>query len=122
MRAFVAVELGDEVRGKLAQLQLDLPDEVRRVKPENLHLTLSFLGEIDDEKVGLVKGALDSVSTGAFELECKGVGAFPSADFVRVVWAGALGEGLRLLHSQVNYALKSVGFKEERFSPHITIG
>jgi len=122
VRAFVAVELGEEVRGKLEELQRGLPEGVRRVKPENLHLTLAFLGELDDAKVEEVKNALDSVSATGFELACKGVGAFPSARFVRVVWVGTQNDELKKLHEQVSTTLKPLGFKVDRFSAHVTIG
>ncbi len=122
MRAFVAVELNDEVRNKLANLQRDLPGEVRKVKPENLHITLQFLGEIDDAKVEQVKKALGSINTAPFEVQCRGIGAFPSEKFVRVVWAGAESTELEALYKQVHEALKPLGFIEDRFSAHITIG
>ena len=124
MRAFVAVELNDAVRGKIAALQAGLPAGIKPVERENLHLTLAFLGEIDEVKAEEVKAALDAISAIPFEAKCLGVGVFPSMNFVRVVWVG-IREGahaLSLLHASSSYALAPLGFKKEEFSPHITIG
>ena len=124
MRAFVAVELNEEVKGKIAALQADLPSGIKRVEPANLHLTLAFLGEIDDVKAEEVATALDAVSAIPFEAKCLGVGVFPSMNFVRVVWVG-IREGahaLSLLHAHTSDALAPLGFKKDEFSPHITIG
>ena len=124
MRAFVAVELNEEVRGKIAALQVDLPSGIKHVEPANLHLTLAFLGEIDEVKAEEVKAALDTISAIPFEAKCLGVGVFPSMNFVRVVWVG-IREGahaLNLLHTHTSDALAPLGFKKDEFSPHITIG
>ncbi|VVC03131.1 RNA 2',3'-cyclic phosphodiesterase [Candidatus Burarchaeum australiense] len=122
MRAFVAVETGEDVRQKIAALEQGLPAGIRQVEAANLHMTLAFLGEIDETKAELVKDALEGISAVPFEVKCRGVGVFPSMSFVRVVWVGALSEGLRHLHAQIGSALEPLGFKKEEFSPHITIG
>ncbi len=124
MRAFVAVELNEEVRGRISDLQAGLPAGMKPVESDNLHITLAFLGEIDEAKVENVKASLDAISALPFEASCRGVGVFPSMNFVRVVWVGIHQgqEALRLLHMCTSSALAPLGFKKDEFSPHITIG
>jgi len=122
MRAFVAVEVGENARQKIAELQAQLPSGIKRVEPENLHMTLAFLGEIDDGMAEKVKAALADVHASSFAVICSGVGVFPSASFVRVVWVGAESTEMKELHQAVWNALAPLGFKPEKFSPHITIG
>lgn len=122
MRAFVAVEIGENVKAKLAELQKELPPGIKRVEPENMHMTLAFLSDIDDAMAGKVEAALASVYVVPFSVICCGVGVFPSEDFVRVVWAGTGTGEMEVLHDQVGVALAPLGFKPDKFSPHITIG
>jgi 2'-5' RNA ligase len=98
------------------------------VAPENLHVTLKFLGGIDEARVPPVIDALDAAVRrhARFAIEVGGLGAFPSASRARVLWAGIVGGdgALGALAATVDAALAVVGFpREERaFSPHITLG
>ncbi|MCX5686638.1 MAG: RNA 2',3'-cyclic phosphodiesterase, partial [Candidatus Omnitrophica bacterium] len=85
MRAFIAIELSDEIKAALAQIQSHLKyagADVKWVEKDNIHLTLKFLGEIDEKKCGKVKAALDEVAKSAwpFELSLKDIGAFPKIE------------------------------------------
>lgn len=131
MRLFVAVLLSDEVRNGLAAVQDDLRsrcDGVRWVRPELLHLTVRFLGEVDDS---VVAGVADAMSRGAaeaerFDMSVAGLGAFPPEGAVRVVWAGASDESGKMaaMERSVSANLDGVGFPPESraWSPHITLG
>ncbi|HXG01903.1 MAG TPA: RNA 2',3'-cyclic phosphodiesterase [Candidatus Binatia bacterium] len=131
VRAFVAVLLSDEVRAALAAeiryLQSRAPD-VAWVPPENLHLTLKFLGAVEEERVPLVGRALAAVAArmDAFDLAIAGLGAFPSVTRPRVLWAGisAGAEALACLAGEIEDALAALGFaREERpFAGHVTLG
>lgn len=131
VRAFVAIPLGAAAIQELArlsrQLAVDTAGSVRWVRPENYHVTLKFLGEIPPGVVQDVKTALEAVSwrwESGFMLELRGVGAFPSPDRPRVLWAGTHGQDpLRKLHHHVDEALEALGFaREKRFVGHITLG
>lgn len=96
------------------------------VRPDSIHLTLKFLGEIDDGKVREAGLALGKAATGIgpFMLEIEGVGAFPNARNPRVVWVGVkASQGLCALQRAVEVNLQSIGFEaEERpFTPHLTL-
>ncbi len=131
MRAFIAVELPEEIRQEVASLQADLRAagaDVKWVEPVNLHLTLKFLGDIEEAQVGSLKEALRSstLHLPPFTVSLEGIGAFPKTTFPRVIWVGVSQgkEELELLAQKVEEATNSLGFpKEERpFSAHLTIG
>jgi 2'-5' RNA ligase len=123
MRAFISVEISKEITQKLSLLQAELPSSLRPVKPENMHITLKFLGEIDETTGAHVSEVLDSVASqvSPFKLTCRGLGVFPSRKFVRVLWAGIESPELVRLSSNLEPRLKELGFKEEKFVPHLTI-
>lgn len=129
-RAFVAVSPPLEVRRALLEAARGLPvaGEVRWVKPENVHLTLKFLGDVVEADLVRVTDTLQSVCErhDAFEVEPSGFGAFPSAKRARILWVG-VGEGagrLRALADDVERSLRSLGFEPERrpYWPHLTLG
>ena len=103
-------------------------DRIRWLPPENLHLTLKFLGETPEPEISGLRGALAAVCGRhrAFDLDLRGAGAFPSARRARVLWVG-VGEGserLRTLAGDFEDALESLGFEREKrpFHPHVTVG
>ena len=96
------------------------------VRPESIHLTLKFLGEIDDAKVRDVAAGLEKAAEGfhPFSLEVGGVGAFPNARAPKVVWAGIKESAeLTKLQKSVDERLSSIGFEAETrpFTPHLTL-
>ncbi len=139
IRAFIAVELSEPVRQAVAGFQEELAKaraDVKWVKTANLHLTLKFLGEIQEEQLPVLQQALqDAVKEfKPFTIQLEGIGAFPKTTYPRVVWVGIQTgkEELTKLASAVEAACHSVGFPEEdrllqqaqdrSFSPHLTIG
>ena len=131
-RTFIAVPLEDKIRARLVSLQEELGEagtEVKWVEPENLHVTLLFLGEVPlRESIDVcraVRGAVEKIAP--FAMEPAGVGCFPNARRPRTLWVGAA-EGhddLIELHQAIESPLLDLGCyrREERgYTPHITLG
>ncbi len=126
MRLFVAVDLDDKIREKIAPLTYELSKfgGVKTVEPGNLHITLLFLGEVRNERVGVVENALSGVEFKPFKIRIKGMGGFPNSSSPRVIWVGVEEDGeLRKLADSVYMQLKKLGFRRDKeFSAHITVG
>jgi len=123
MRLFIAVEVPDLVKGMMGELEAELPSEgLNKVDVKNMHITLKFLGEVDEVKIGEVKAALSRVEFVPFNVQVKGVGVFPKEDYVKVVWAGTESAELKELAGKVELELASMFGKEARgFSGHLTL-
>lgn len=122
MRAFVAIDLPDHVREELRALQQGL--RIGRLVPtENLHLTLSFLGEQSDEEIREAHQALSTVHNCAFELQLAGVDAFGGRMPQAIVADVRQCDALNSLEQRIVRSLRSAGlkFKKQRFRPHVTI-
>lgn len=130
VRAFIAVDIGDEIRGRLDELQRKLKkvhSTVRWTKPNAMHLTLAFLGDLPIEKIDPLKMALDHAcrKTACFKLVAAGVGTFGRPRHPRVVWAGiAACPPLMQLQNKILEGLCSVeiDFDSKPFTPHLTLG
>ena len=131
LRAFVAVEIPEDVRAALEAVQVRLRQHsvrARWVRPGSMHLTLKFLGDIPAGQVAGIAEALRAAAGGcaAFRLTAAGIGVFPGLRRPRVVWAGFSGETAPLadLQRRVEEGLTALGFpREERpFRAHLTIG
>ncbi|MCM8794809.1 MAG: RNA 2',3'-cyclic phosphodiesterase [Candidatus Omnitrophica bacterium] len=130
MRCFIAVEPPEETRKEISRLQAELKQsgaDVKWVEPGNIHLTLKFLGEIDEASIASLKEALSStLRFSPFTMTLEGIGAFPGTTNPRVIWVGVhQGEKeSKELAADVDGICEKLGFpKEERpFSPHLTIG
>jgi 2'-5' RNA ligase len=122
MRAFVAIDLPEQVCTELEVLQSSLSIG-RTVSAENFHITLSFLGEQPDDMIEEAHGALSAIHAPAFDLHLEGVGSFgrrtPKVIFADVPRCGPLVE----LERRVTRRLRRVGleFQKRRFRPHVTI-
>jgi 2'-5' RNA ligase len=123
MRTFIAVGISDEVRQRIAELQKELPSKeaLKVVDPGIIHITLKFLGEIDESKVPEIKKIISSISFEPFTVTTKGVGVFPNENFIRVIWIGAPSPELDAMAKELNEKLKTLGFKSEEFTSHVTI-
>ncbi len=130
MRVFVAINLKEAERARLADASRPLREAgypVRWVPAENVHLTLKFLGELSEERMDEVCGAVDRAvdAVGSFEMAVGGFGAFPTPRRPSVIWTGIeLNPVLGALQERVETELGSIGFPREdrRFKPHLTIG
>ena len=131
IRAFLAISLPDPVKQVLGKIQNRLRDRgiaATWTRPETLHLTLKFLGNIPFQDLELFKAAMiqaaDQVSP--FELSVGGLGVFPGIGKARVVWAGTGGctDILENLFKALELSLGPLGIEKEtrRFSAHITLG
>jgi 2'-5' RNA ligase len=130
IRCFIAVECGcDELAAKFREVRRMLEAaraDVKFVEPENIHLTLKFLGEIEHSLVEQVSKIVEGISFQPFTARIERVGVFPNLRRPRVVWAG-ITEGasqLEEIWGEIDGKLRELGFERERrrFSPHITIG
>ena len=134
MRTFIAIELPPEARDELVSLQSALKesgDDVKWVEPENIHLSLRFIGDVGVDKAEELKKQLAGTAAGskAFEFTMKGIGAFPDLSFPRVIWAGVdrgAAESARLAE-EIEAKLRAIGIAGEemlknKFHPHITLG
>ncbi len=131
MRVFVAVELPEDVREAVHRGTVRLRQanrDVRWVPAGNMHLTLKFLGDIDDRRLALVKTAVASVSADQlpFDLSLGEVGAFPTLRRPRVVWIAIRGatDALAALAQRLDGLLQEVGFPGESrpYRAHLTLG
>ena len=131
MRTFIAIDLPNDIKDVIAGLQerLKVPAaDVKWVAPENVHLTLKFLGEIDEAKLDKVIKIIEGSAgnTHGFQLRLSSLGAFPKINFPRVIWVGIdRGEKeAKEIAEELEEKIAKIGIpKEERsFSSHITIG
>lgn len=130
MRTFLAIEIPKHIRKKIntfiqEEKEKNLP--IKWVKFDNLHITLKFLGEIDEKKKQEMTPAIQEVAKQytSFNMSLEGVGCFPSPRNPRVLWIGAKegSEHLCTIAQVLEEKLVQFGFKEEkRFHPHLTIG
>jgi RNA 2',3'-cyclic 3'-phosphodiesterase len=132
LRTFIAVDPGKDLRSRCVAMQETLSRagaDVKWVEQENLHVTLLFLGEVDDRTVPAVcrTVALIAGRHEGFKLAVETVGCFPNPRRPRVVWAG-VGSGtqeLVALHDALEPPLQELGCyrrEERRYTPHITLG
>ena len=130
VRTFIAVDIDHAVRGELAKLQLRLKQahaDVRWVKPENIHLTLAFLGDVDIDRIRPLEAAMDQnlQRLEKFSLTFADTGTFGKPRRPRIIWAGINdSQPLMELQRKTTDALREagVGFDAKPFSPHLTIG
>lgn len=123
IRSFVAVDLPADMREGIGAIQEDIAVEgLRLVRPELVHITLKFLGDVPENRIDKIAEALRDVRAAPFTARVGGMGAFPGRS-IRVVWLGLEGN-FQELYGKVEEALKPLGFpREERgFSPHVTLG
>jgi len=131
IRSFIAIELSPENQQKLSNIIKELKSsaaDVKWVKPENIHLTLKFLGYVETSKIEAISKIIETTAGefARFEFQLNEIGAFPRISSPRVIWVNAqAAEGIiAKIVSMLEVRLEKLGFaKEEReFTPHLTIG
>ena len=131
IRLFVAVEITEEIRKKLAEFQDELKKvdaDVGWVAPENLHITLKFIGYIDEEKIDAVINIIKDSMTHIrpFDLSYVGVGTLPTEKNPRVIFADIIDVGrvLTKIHERLDNQLVALGVEHEdrKFEAHLTVG
>lgn len=132
LRVFCAIELPPSVRSQAARYIVGLREAMPEVraswdKEEKLHLTLKFLGELEEDRVQALADAMGRAASGtsSFELTLSGTGAFPPRGLPRVLWLGVADRqgGLAKLHQHLEDECARSGFapEQKRFHPHLTI-
>jgi len=127
MRLFVALDIPAEIRERIAvfmEKQRKHAPNARWVNPESLHVTLKFLGEVDESRIPQIERALRQIEVAAFSVAFKGTGFFPNAKSPRVFWVGVeASDALPSLARQIDEKLHALGFEAEAraFSPHLTL-
>ena len=135
MRLFIGVELPDAVKEMAAKQLDDVKQRVRKaapsasirwVEPANLHITLWFIGEVDEARADDLRSSLQPpFATPRFDVKLEGLGAFPPGGPPRVIWIGVTAgrEPLVGLHGEIRDRLAPLGYEPEArpFSPHLTV-
>ncbi|MGB9135264.1 MAG: RNA 2',3'-cyclic phosphodiesterase [Candidatus Bathyarchaeia archaeon] len=129
IRSFIAFDINNqeilkrltEVQEKLAKSGADL----KLVEPQNIHVTMRFLGDIQPSMVDKIHSEMEQAVFTPFNVEIRGVGAFPNTKYARVVWAGIKegADGLKDIFNQIEPRLRHMGLRPDSkgFSPHLTI-
>lgn len=124
MRCFIALELPREAINSIKELQKLIEKQNiftgKFTEPENLHLTLKFLGEIFEEQIEEVKKRLNEIKFKEFEAGLGEIGIF-SKKFIKIIWIKLDGKGVFELQRLIDEKLKDLFKSEERFMSHITI-
>lgn len=131
MRTFIAIDIPEHVRQQVGRFEDGLKDTLHGVKwvaPENLHLTLKFLGEVPEPDIGAIIDCIDGMVSRfqSFTVELSHLGFFPAPAQPRVIWIGASSgvDHLLELYQDLEDCMEVVGVDRESktFSPHLTIG
>lgn len=130
IRCFIAIELPDELKNNIGFYMKNLIStgaDVKWVVPQNLHLTLKFLGSTPEEKIADIIRQLAAItkSHDKFSLYFSGTGVFPNIKSPRVVWIGIKdSDAIVKLQKDIESAMADLGFEKEerRYTPHLTLG
>jgi RNA 2',3'-cyclic 3'-phosphodiesterase len=130
-RSFIAIALNEQIHKELEQLQNKLKTsnaDVKWVAPENIHITLKFLGNITDKQIEQVKDSIKEIASNLkqYNIHFATIGGFPTITSPRVVWVG-MDEGVDEtsdIYDAIEEQLTKIGFNKEKrpFSPHLTLG
>jgi 2'-5' RNA ligase len=129
IRAFLAIDVDKALTGKILEVQEKLKEvdaPVKYVEGENLHFTLKFFGDINENKVQELLAIIEEKvnNFNPFEISIEKTGVFPSLRYIRVVWLGATNiEAFSELQKELDEEFIKMGFEKERsYIPHLTIG
>jgi 2'-5' RNA ligase len=123
IRTFIAVELDPGFREQIRDVQARFADfPLKFVDPEIVHITLKFLGDVEESKISSLAEALDSMMCEPFEAGIEGVGVFPKPSNPKVVWLGGVGN-FKALHGAVEALLEPFKFEKDNreFTAHATL-
>ncbi|MFP3130103.1 MAG: RNA 2',3'-cyclic phosphodiesterase [Nitrososphaeria archaeon] len=124
MRAFVSINIeNSELIKKIKDVAHEVRNEeygINITKDENLHFTLKFLGEINENEKEEIIDNLSKISLKSFSIRLRGLGVFPDLNYIRIIWIGAESQELMQLAEEVDK--NTIGIKsDEKFVPHLTI-
>lgn len=116
MRAFISIDISDNIKKEIIKIQNKLPEfNGKKTETENLHLTLKFLGWIDETKLESIKERLNKIKIKKFETQLDKIGIFSD----RIIWLNMKNCGQ--LQKEIDEKLSDLFEKEERFMGHLTI-
>ena len=129
VRSFLAIELDEDLVPKILDVQKEFKKtnaNIKYVPSQNMHFTLKFFGNIDEEMIGDISDSVEKVikNYSSFDLNINNCGCFPNKNVIKVLWLG-LEEGspIKSLQKDLDKEFKKLGFKKERnFISHLTIG
>ncbi len=121
MRTFIAIEI-PYFKG-IKELQDNIEGRAKLVENENMHITLKFLGEIEERDVEKIKDIVENCKVDKFRISLKGIGFFPNERYIRVVWIGVENyEPIERMAKCIDSHLSKLGFKREKdYVPHLTV-
>jgi len=126
MRLFTAIDIGAldglvAAEGELEQTGARL----KMVEPEIIHCTLKFLGEVEEHLIPAITEAMQRAvaNVGPFTTTVRGMGVFPSPDYIKVIWVGLEGGPVSVIAQNLEEELQGCGFTKEKrpFTPHATL-
>lgn len=126
-RGFIAIDI--KSNQKLIELESEIKKtraDLKLVEPENVHITLKFLGDTEETLVDEIERIITNAvkETKSFKIQLKGTGVFPNQNYIKVVWVGIEhGDPIAAIAQEIDEKLSELGFKreEKKFSPHLTI-
>lgn len=124
MRLFIAIPLPEDVKQRLEELQQPV-EGIRWQQSRQYHLTLRFVGEVDNDVAQTIQNRLKAVGVAPFSFDLNGPGYFPEHKYPRVLWIGVEEvPALMKLQSEIEQVCQDAGLKSETrdFKPHITLG
>ena len=129
IRSFLAIDLAEDLKPKIADVQRQFKKtdaNIKYVPSQNMHFTLKFFGNIDEDMVEEISEAVEKVikSYSSFDLSIGGCGSFPNQNTIKVLWIG-INEGSPIadLQKELDVEFKKLGFRKERnYISHLTIG
>ncbi|MFB6208362.1 MAG: RNA 2',3'-cyclic phosphodiesterase [Candidatus Nanohaloarchaea archaeon] len=120
-RVFSAIDIENEdVLDELEHVRDRFDLGFSPVPRDKMHITLQFFEDLDEDQISRVKQAMEEIDTGSFKAEITGVGAFPSSDYIRVLWAGIESKKVFDLYREVS-SHEVPENSEHEFKPHITL-
>lgn len=125
MRLFIAIEIPNDIRNYLGEVQEKIDGATNKIKfvdKNNIHLTLKFLGEVQPDKTEEIKEILKKIPIKPFSVHLDKIGVFPSESYIRVIWVGLKPENDILeLQKNIDEKLKKLFKKEKNFKSHLTL-
>ena len=121
MRAFIAIDI--PFNSKIGEMQDSIEGGVKKVERENMHITLKFLGEIEEKILPEIESIVEDCKVEEFTIKLHGIGFFPNERYVKVIWIGIEGyEPVERMARCIDEKLARMGFKRERsYVPHLTV-
>jgi len=124
MRLFIAIEVPEDIQDYFLELQKQIDTGLAKITlAKSFHLTLKFLGEVDENRKDKAVELLKNIKFESFSAESGNIGMFPNENYIRVVWIGLEPKDKIIeLQQKIDNSLSALFAKDKRFHPHITLG